>query len=221
MHLQHLEEPVLELGGPDSLPALPVRARLAGRALQFLPAALTIAPSAPSIAPSPTGRDRFGTPQGRERLLLGAGTARAGPGAEQEQEREGEEGQRKRKRKGKGKERSGKQRKRSRGGAAAAPTPRGSPARAAAVPVPPFRSPQDFPFPNLRQVEEEAARRRKMPQDPQAGKELIGEQGGQIPTAEPLGRGRFERLHRTGIQWGGKVPEISHKEGLQTWITGI
>ncbi|KAF2985357.1 hypothetical protein EK904_013198, partial [Melospiza melodia maxima] len=46
-------------------------------------------------------------------------------------------------------------------------------------------------------------------------KELIGEEGGQIPTAEPLGRGRFERLHRTGIQWGGKVLEIPHKEGLQ------
>ncbi|XP_054374000.1 translation initiation factor IF-2-like [Molothrus ater] len=36
----------------------------------------------------------------------------------------------------------------------------------------PLRKPQDFPFPNLGQVEEEAARRKKMPQDTQAGKEL-------------------------------------------------
>uniref|UniRef100_A0A8U7PAE7 Uncharacterized protein n=1 Tax=Corvus moneduloides TaxID=1196302 RepID=A0A8U7PAE7_CORMO len=45
-----------------------------------------------------------------------------------------------------------------------------------------------------------------------------GAQGGQIPTAEPGGRGRFERLHSAGIQRGGKAPEILQEEGLQTQL---
>uniref|UniRef100_A0A8U7NRB4 Uncharacterized protein n=1 Tax=Corvus moneduloides TaxID=1196302 RepID=A0A8U7NRB4_CORMO len=43
-----------------------------------------------------------------------------------------------------------------------------------------------------------------------------GAQGGQIPAAEPGGRGRFERLHGAGIQRGGKAPEIPQEEGLET-----
>ena len=43
-----------------------------------------------------------------------------------------------------------------------------------------------------------------------------GAQGGQIPAAEPGGRGRFERLHGAGIQRGGKAPEMPQEEGLET-----
>uniref|UniRef100_A0A8C9MV29 C2H2-type domain-containing protein n=1 Tax=Serinus canaria TaxID=9135 RepID=A0A8C9MV29_SERCA len=41
-------------------------------------------------------------------------------------------------------------------------------------------------------------------------------QGGQITETEPGGRGRFEQLHGTGTQRGGKALEIPHEEGLQT-----
>uniref|UniRef100_A0A8C3P1U1 C2H2-type domain-containing protein n=1 Tax=Cyanoderma ruficeps TaxID=181631 RepID=A0A8C3P1U1_9PASS len=44
-----------------------------------------------------------------------------------------------------------------------------------------------------------------------------GDQGGQIPGAEP----HFERLRFAGIKRGGKASEIAHKEGLETQITRI
>ncbi|XP_064256998.1 zinc finger protein 22-like isoform X1 [Passer domesticus] len=78
---------------------------------------------------------------------------------------------------------------------------------------------KDFSFPNFGWMEEEAVRKRKMPRDTQAGEEEQGgedgDQGGQIPTEEPRGRGRLERLHGAGIQQGGKAPEMAQEEGTK------
>ncbi|XP_064496516.1 uncharacterized protein LOC135405906 [Pseudopipra pipra] len=43
-----------------------------------------------------------------------------------------------------------------------------------------------------------------------------GGHGGQIPPADPGGRGRFEGLHSAGRQRGGKGQEIPQEEGLQS-----
>uniref|UniRef100_A0A8C5J8P5 C2H2-type domain-containing protein n=1 Tax=Junco hyemalis TaxID=40217 RepID=A0A8C5J8P5_JUNHY len=52
------------------------------------------------------------------------------------------------------------------------------------------------------------------PSSPRPGAE-DGEQGGQIPTAEPCGRGCFEWLRSTGIQRGGKVLAILQRRGCK------
>ncbi|XP_051625624.1 collectin-12-like [Manacus candei] len=48
-----------------------------------------------------------------------------------------------------------------------------------------------------------------------------GERGGQIPPAEPGGRGRFEGLPGAGRQRGGKGPEMPPQEGLQSQPRGL
>ncbi|XP_077048669.1 uncharacterized protein LOC129125068 [Agelaius phoeniceus] len=86
----------------------------------------------------------------------------------------------------------------------------------------PLRKPQDFPFPNLGQVEEEAARRKKMPQDTQAGKELRMEsREDKSPQQNLVAEAIWSGSRAQESNGEEKVLEIPHKEGLQTQITGI
>ncbi|RMB88046.1 hypothetical protein DUI87_35558 [Hirundo rustica rustica] len=81
---------------------------------------------------------------------------------------------------------------------------------------------QDFQFPTLGWVEEEAVRKRKMPQDSQADKELSMEtREDKSPRQILVEEAVFEWLHGAGIQWGGKVLAIPGEKRLQKQITRI
>ncbi|XP_062370553.1 uncharacterized protein LOC134057583 [Cinclus cinclus] len=155
---------------PSSLPVLPVRAVLARKALPI---------------PSGFSQDRFecsqywfqhcaghghfGTPQGRARLLFSVGTdlgrAGSGGGGGRKEEREEQEGE------SQEHEEEELQEKEQQQNHSAPPPARSgcSSPNSGSIALPP-RNPQDFPFPNHGQMEEEAVR--KMAQKPYADKEL-------------------------------------------------
>ncbi|RMB96271.1 hypothetical protein DUI87_27334 [Hirundo rustica rustica] len=81
---------------------------------------------------------------------------------------------------------------------------------------------QDFQFPNLCRMEEEAVRKRRMPQDSQADKELSMEtREDKSPRQILVEEAVFEQLHGAGIQRGGKVLAIPGEKRLQKQITRI
>ncbi|XP_062370409.1 SR-related and CTD-associated factor 4-like [Cinclus cinclus] len=115
------------------------------------------------------GHGHFGTPQGRARLLFSVGTdlgrAGSGGGGGRKEEREEQEGE------SQEHEEEELQEKEQQQNHSAPPPARSgcSSPNSGSITLPP-RNPQDFPFPNHGQMEEEAVR--KMAQKPYADKEL-------------------------------------------------